>query len=102
MTLPKAPIGSKITLGSCETGVSRSIRKVFQLLLKDAFATRFGYNGPHHTIFIRDLAFVPHVIQTDLPWHRIRLEIVRISLNIDIHWWERFLAAFHSLDRNSP
>ena len=89
------------TLGSCETGVSRSIRKVFQLLLNDAFATRFGYNGPRHTTLIRDLAFVPHVIQTDLPWRRIRLELVCISLNIDIHRWERCLVAPHSLDRNS-
>ena len=91
------------TLGSCDAGVSRSIRKVFQLLLKDAFAARFrfGYNGPRHRTSIRDLAFIPHVLQTDLPWRRIRLDFVRIALNIDIHRWERCLVAPHLLDRNS-
>ena len=88
-------------MGSCEAGVSRSIRKVFQLLLKDAFAACSGYNGPRHTILIRDLAFIPHVIQTDLPWRRIRLDFVRMALNIDIPSWERCLVASHSLDRKS-
>ena len=32
-----------------------------------------GTSGPRHTLLIRDLAFLPHVIQTDLPWRRIRL-----------------------------
>ena len=89
------------TLGSCDVGVSRSIKKVFQLLLKDAFATRFGYSGPRHTILIRDLAFIPHVIQTDLPWRRIRLELVRTYLDIDCRRWGHCLVAPHSLDRSS-
>ena len=89
------------TLGSCNVEGSRSIRKVFQLLLKDAFATRFGYSGPRHTILIRDLAFVPHVIQTDLPWRRIHLELVRTHLDIDIRKWEHCLVAPPSLDRTS-
>lgn len=101
MAPPEESFGSMSTLGSCDAGVSRSIRKVFQLLLKDAFAARFGYNGPRHTTSIRDLAFIPHVLQTDLPWRRIRLDFVRIALNIDIHRWERCLVAPHSLDRNS-
>ena len=83
------------TLGSCETWVSRSIKRFFQLLLKDAFTTRFGYNGPRHTLLFRDLAFLPHVIQTDLPWRRIRLELVRSFLD------RHCLHAPHSLDRSS-
>ena len=103
---PKALLDSwllprSLTLGSCDVGVSRSIKKVFQLLLKDAFATRFGYSGPRHTIFIRDLAFLPHVIQTDLPWRRIRLELVRTFLDIDCRKWGHCLVAPHSLDRSS-
>ena len=89
------------TLGSCDAWVSRSIKRVFQLLLKDAFTSRFGYNGPRHTLLIRDLAFLPHVIQTDLPWRRIRLELVRSFLNIDFRRWGHCLAAPHSLDRSS-
>ena len=86
------------TLGSCD---ACSIKRVFQLLLKDAFTSRFGYNGPRHTLLIRDLAFLPHVIQTDLPWRRIRLELVRSFLNIDFRRWGHCLAAPHSLDRSS-
>ena len=89
------------TLGSCDAWVSRSIKRVFQLLLKDAFTSRFGYNGPRHTLLFRDLAFLPHVIQTDLPWRRIRLELVRSFLNIDCRRWGHCLAAPHSLDRFS-
>ena len=89
------------TLGSCETWVSRSIKRFFQLLLKDAFITRFGYNGPRHTLLFRDLAFLPHVIQTDLPWRRIRLELVRSFLDIDSRRWGHCLHAPHSLDRSS-
>ena len=89
------------TLGSCETWVSRSIKRVFQLLLKDAFTSRFGYNGPRHTLLFRDLAFLPHVIQTDLPWRRIRLELVRSFLDIDSRRWGHCLHAPHSLDRSS-
>ena len=89
------------TLGSCENWVSRSIRRFFQLLLKDAFITRFGYNGPRHTLLFRDLAFLPHVIQTDLPWRRIRLELVRSFLDIDSRRWGHCLHAPHSLDRSS-
>ena len=89
------------TLGSCETWVSRSIKRVFQLLLKDAFSSRFGYNGPRHTLLFRDLAFLPHVIQTDLPWRRIRLELVRSFLDIDSRRWGHCLHAPHSLDRSS-
>ena len=81
--------------------VSRSIKRFFQLLLKDAFTSRFGYSGPRHTILIRDLAFLPHVIQTDLPWRRIRLELVRSFLDIDPRRWGHCLVAPHSLDRSS-
>ena len=35
----------------------------------------FGYNGPRHITLIRNLAFIPHVIQTDLPWRRFDLTL---------------------------
>ena len=89
------------TLGSCDAWVSRSIKRIFQLLLKDAFTSRFGYNGPRHTLLFRDLAFLPHVLQTDLPWRRIRLELVRSFLDIDSRRWGHCLSAPHSLDRSS-
>jgi len=45
-------------------------------------------SGPLLTIIlVRDLAFLPHVIQTDLPWRRIRLELVRSFLDIDCRRW---------------
>ena len=94
-------VGLMSTLGSCDAWVSRSIKRVFQLLLKDAFTSRFGYNGPRHTLLFRDLAFLPHVIQTDLPWRRIRLELVRSFLDIDSRRWGHCLSAPHSLDRSS-
>ena len=89
------------TLGSCDAWVGRSIKRFFQLLLKDAFTSRFGYSGPRHTLLFRDLAFLPHVIQTDLPWRRIRLELVRSFLDVDSRRWEHCLHAPHSLDRSS-
>ena len=89
------------TLGSCDAWVGRSIKRFFQLLLKDAFTSRFGYSGPRHTLLFRDLAFLPHVIQTDLPWRRIRLERVRSFLDVDSRRWEHCLHAPHSLDRSS-
>ena len=94
-------VGLMSTLGSCDAWVSRSIKRVFQLLLKDAFTSRFGYNGPRHTLLFRDLAFLPHVLQTDLPWRRIRLELVRSFLDIDSRRWGHCLSAPHSLDRSS-
>ena len=81
------------TLGSCDAWVSRSVKRVCQLLRKDAFTSKFGYNGPRHTLLFRDLAFLPHVIQTDLPWRRIRLDLVRSFLNIDDRRWNQCLAA---------
>ena len=60
-----------------------------------------GYNGPRHTLLFRDLAFLPHVLQTDLPWRRIRLEHVRSFLDIDSRRWGHCLSAPHSLDRSS-
>ena len=90
------------TLGSCDAGVCRSIKKVFQLLLKDAFASRFGYNGPRHTLVIRDLSFLPHVLYTGLPWRRTRIESVRMKFGIDSRQWNNCLVAPHSLDRGTP
>ena len=78
-----------------------SINRVFQLLLKDAFTSKFGYNEPRHTLLFRDLAFLPDVLQTDLPWRRIRLEHVRSFLDIDSRRWGHCLSALHSLDRSS-
>ena len=88
-------------MGVATFGSAVLSKRVFQLLLEDAFATRFGYSGPRHTLFIRDLAFLPHVIQTDLPWRRIRLELVRSFLDIDCRRWGHCLVAPHSLDRSS-
>ena len=79
------------------SGVSPSGRR----LLKDAFTSKFGYNGPRHTLLFRDLTLLPHVLQIDLPWRRIRLEHVRSFLNIDNRRWGQCLSAPHSLDRSS-
>lgn len=79
------------TLGRCDAGVSRSIRKVFQLLLNDAFVARFGHSGPRHTTSIRDRGFLPHLLQTATPWRHIRLDYVRSSLSIGLPSWNRSL-----------
>lgn len=89
------------SLGNCEAGTSRSIRQVFQLLLKDAFLTRFGFSGPRHITLIRDLAFLPHILQIAAPWRRIKLSQVQSSLRIDEQIWKGCLESPRSLDRGS-
>ena len=88
------------SLGNCDANACRSIKLLFKLLLKDAFTTRSNFSAPRHSIQVRDLAFIPHLLNIAVHWRRIPLQMVCQSLQLAEVVWNRCLSSPYFLDRN--
>ena len=90
-----------VTLGNCDIGTCRSIKVLFKLLLQDAFINHFGFSMPSSLMQIRDLAFVPHLLNLAIPWRRVPLDTLRTSLQLNSVQWDACLCSPVTLNRNS-
>lgn len=90
-----------VTLGNCAIGTCRSIKVLFKLLLQDAFINRFGFSMPSSLMHIRDLAFVPHLLNLAIPWRRVPLDTLRSSLQLNRLQWDACLCSPATFNRKS-
>ena len=64
-------------LRNCSVEVISSIKKI-----KDAFWYQFEFQCPKHLLRIRDLSFLPHLLQCHTSWHEVTLSQLITALEI--------------------
>ena len=69
-------------LRQCSTEVIGSIKKMFTCLIKDAFKYRFKFQCPKYLCRVRDLSFLPHLLQCQMSWHEVTLSQLTFALEI--------------------
>ena len=69
-------------LRNCSVEVISSIKKMFSFLIKDAFWYQFEFQCPKHLLRIRDLSFLPHLLQCHTSWHEVTLSQLTEALEI--------------------
>ena len=69
-------------LRHCSTEVIGSIKKMFTCLIKDAFKYRFKFQCPKYLCRVRDLSFLPHLLQCQMSWHEVTLSQLTFALEI--------------------
>ena len=58
------------------------IKKMFTCLIKEAFRYRFEFQCPKYLCRVRDLSFLPHLLQCQTSWHEVTLTQLALELNI--------------------
>ena len=69
-------------LRQCSTEVIGRIKKMFTCLIKEAFRYRFKFQCPKYLCRVRDLTFLPHLLQYQMSWHEVTLTQLALELNI--------------------
>ena len=69
-------------LRQCSTEVIGRIKKMFTCLIKEAFRYRFEFQCPKYLCRVRDLSFLPHLLQYQTSWHEVTLTQLALELNI--------------------
>ena len=69
-------------LRQCSTEVIGRIKKMFTCLIKEAFRYRFKFQCPKYLCRVRDLSFLPHLLQYQMSWHEVTLTQLALELNI--------------------
>ena len=69
-------------LRQCSTEVIGRIKKMFTCLIKEAFRYRFKFQCPKYLCRVRDLTFLPHLLQYQMSWHEVTLTQLSHELNI--------------------
>ena len=69
-------------LRQCSTEVIGRIKKMFTCLIKEAFRYRFEFQCPKYLCRVRDLSFLPHLLQYQMSWHEVTLTQLALELNI--------------------
>ena len=69
-------------LRQCSTEVIGRIKKMFTCLIKEAFRYRFEFQCPKYLCRVRDLSFLPHLLQCQTSWHEVTL--TQLALELDI------------------
>ena len=69
-------------LRQCSTEVIGLIKKMFTCLIKDAFRYRFKFQCPKYLCRVRDLSFLPHLLQCQMSWHEVTLTQLTLALEI--------------------
>ena len=69
----------------CSIETISSIKKVFTFLIKDAFFHRFEHSCPKHLLRVRDLSFLPHLLNLRVSWHEISLLQLSNALDVSLN-----------------
>ena len=84
-SFPGASLVKMTRLGNLDNDTIYSIRKLFSHLIKATFHHTYKTPCPRHLSNVRDLAFLPKLLRTELHWRDIRLEtlIQQMQLSSD-------------------
>ena len=69
-------------LRQCSSEVIGLIKKMFTCLIKEAFRYRFKFQCPKYLCRVRDLSFLPHLLQCQMSWHEVTLTQLTLALDI--------------------
>ena len=78
----KGAVNYMTRLKQCSTEVIGLIKKMFTCLIKDAFRYRFKFQCPKYLCRVRDLSFLPHLLQRQMSWHEVTLTQLTLALEI--------------------
>ena len=71
---------TRIKLCSVET--ISLIKKMFSFLIKEAYRHRFQISCPKYLLRVRDLSFLPHLLNEAVSWHDLTLQRIAHSLGV--------------------
>ena len=66
----------------CSVETISSIKKMFSFLIKDAFWYQFEFHCPKHLLRVRDLCFLPHLLDVRTSWQEITLQQLSDALEV--------------------
>ncbi len=55
---------------------------MFSFLIKDAFWYQFEFHCPKHLLRVRDLCFLPHLLEVRTSWQEITLQQLSDALEV--------------------
>lgn len=70
------------TLRHCLTLTISLFKKLFACTIKDSFFRKFSFKCPPHLSKVRDLSFLPHLLNQDAHWKDISIDIIAQKLAI--------------------
>ena len=66
----------------CSVETISLIKKIFSFLIKEAFRHRFQISCPKHLFRVRDLSFLPHLLDERVSWQDLTLQQIAHSLGV--------------------
>ena len=72
----------------CSVETISLIKKMFSFLIKEAFRHRFQISCPKHLLRVRDLSFLPHLLNEEVSWHDLTLQQIAHSLGVALNDFE--------------
>ena len=75
----------------CSVETISSIKKMFSFLIKEAFQHRFEFSCPKHLLRVRDLCFLPHLLDVRMSWHDLTLQQLSHALGVTCNDFELVL-----------
>ena len=88
-----AALFNMVAIGQCQPHVSSSVRRLFCSLVKQAFLNQFGFRCPQNLHRVKDLSFLPHLMNVSVPWRHILLRELQTFLHVLPEQWEACLAS---------
>ena len=66
----------------CSSETISLIKKMFSFLIKEAFRHKFKSRCPNHLIRVRDMCFLPHLLEVQTCWQDLTLQQISSALEI--------------------
>ena len=66
----------------CSVETISLIKKMFSFLIKEAFQHKFKFSCPKHLLRVRDLCFLPHLLDVRASWHDLTLQQISHALGV--------------------
>ena len=77
------PSGRMVSLGQCSACTTYSLKKTFSLLIKASFYHQYQYPCPVHLHKIKDLSFVPKLLNCGMQWKEVDIRSLMVLLRLD-------------------
>ena len=75
----------------CSVETISLIKKMFSFLIKEAYRHRFQISCPKYLLRVRDLSFLPHLLNEEVSWHDLTLQRIAHSLGVALNDFEGVL-----------
>ena len=89
------------TLRHCSDTAINLYKKFFAYTIKDSFYRKFSFKCPQHLSRVRNLAFLPHLLQQSGHWKDITIDSIALKFPNQINDFENLVHNPSLLFRNS-